>query len=279
MTSSVDTSFEPFARHEFYTKTNQELVDLALDAAERGPAAWPTRRVIDVACGTGAITRAVLDYYERHGGRCEILAFDRSEVALERARESTQSDAVRFIQGGADDLSTFGSAADVVLFCNAIHLIEDKHSVVRQIRDALNFGGVFAFNSSFYDGAYTEGTSRFYRKWMVRALQLVRGRAPDIRTDRNNKPEAMRWLSEEGYRELVEACGLKVTHAEQRRVEVPLEGWIDISGYRDFAEGALPGIPLELTIPALQQAVREVFAEMEVASLPRNWLQVTAQRA
>ncbi len=279
MSRDLDTSFEPFARHAFYRELNQDLVDQALGTADAALRPWKSRRVVDIACGTGAITRAVLDYWRRAGRRGEVFALDQSPVALERARRSVRSKSVQFVEGSANGLSTLVSAADVVLFCNAIHLVEDKACILLQVREALNKGGVFAFNSAFYDGSYAEGTNRFYRQWMVRALQIMRRKTPDIRTAKNNKAQAMQWLSKDEYCDLLAENGLKVVHLEERTIDVPLAGWIDISGYTDFAEGALPGIPLELAIPALRQAVREVFDETGVTTMARNWFQVVAQRA
>ena len=273
-----DTTFEPFAQHEFYRQINKELVDRALDTAD---SEQPGResRVVDVACGTGAISKLVVDYWRRHHRQGELLGLDPSESALQRARRAVQSKFARFVQGTAEGLSSLASAADVVLFCNAIHLVEDKEMVVEQVHGVLTTKGVFAFNTSFYNGAYAEGTDRFYRKWMVRALQIIRRDQPDLRTDRAAKSTAMRWLSADEYRDLLAREGFVVLHAEERRADLPLESWTDISGYTDFAEGALPGIPLSLSVPALKQAVREVFEEMKLTSIPRNWFQVVAQRA
>lgn len=276
--TEVDTTFEPFAQHEFYRQINKELVDRALETADTQQTTWDIRRVIDIACGTGAISKLVVDYWQRNQKDGELLGFDPSESALMRARKAVQSRLARFVQGAAEGLSSLASAADVVLFCNAIHLVEDKTRVISQVRHALNSKGIFAFNTSFYQGAYAEGTNRFYRQWMVRALQTIRREQPDLRPTPGAKSTAMRWLSVDEYRELLEEQGFVVLHAEERRAELPLESWTDISGYTDFAQGALPGIPLHFSVPALKQAVCEVFEEMKLTAVPRNWFQVVAQR-
>jgi ubiquinone/menaquinone biosynthesis C-methylase UbiE len=273
-----DVSFEPFARAEFYREINKELVERALATADAEQRNWETRRVIDVACGTGAITRIVLDYWRKDRRPGEVVAFDPDASALERAKRAVHSKVVQFVHGAAESLSNLACAADVVLFCNAIHLIEDKGPVVHQVRNALNMKGIFAFNTSFYDGAYAEGSQRFYRMWMVRALQNLRRDNPDLRTDKGSKSMAMQWLDKDGYRDLLAREGFTVLHEEERRADVPLESWKDISSYTGFASGALPGVPVQLSIPALKQAVSEVFDEMKLTTVPRNWFQVVAQR-
>ncbi len=279
MTTDHDTTFEPFASHPFYREINKELVYRALSTADREQPTWATRRVVDIACGTGAISGLVVGYWEEHDKIGELIGLDPADSALQRARRAVQSRFARFVQGAAESLTSLVSAADVVLFGNAIHLLEDKGRVLAQVRDTLNARGIFAFNSSFYEGAYAEGTQRFYRQWMVRAMQIVRREHPEMRTDRNSKVAAMRWLSADEYRTLLAENGFTILHQEERTAELPLESWTAISGYTDFAEGALPGIPLKVAVPALQKAVREVFEEMQLTAVPRNWFQVIAQRA
>ena len=277
-TPDHDTTFEPFAAHEFYRDINKELVEHALTLSNEQQPLWKHRRVVDVACGTGAISRLVVDFWEANHLKGELVGFDPSETALERARQAVKSTFTRFVQGAAESINSIVSATDVVLFFNALHLVEDKAKVLQQIRNTLNTRGLFAFNSSFYDGAYADGTQRFYRQWMVKALQMVRREHPEMRTDPAAKSTAMRWLNKEQYNDLLKENGFTVLYSEERTASIPLEGWTDISGYSDFASGALPGIPLSLSVPALRQALRDVFHDMNLPSVPRNWYQVVAQR-
>src|SRR2546427_8963416 len=68
------------------------------------------------------------------------------------------------------------SSADAVVFLNAIHLVSDKAQVMAEIRKALKPGGVFAFNTTFFNGAYVDGTAGVWRRWIVRAGQVLRER-------------------------------------------------------------------------------------------------------
>jgi hypothetical protein len=55
------------------------------------------------------------------------------------------------------------------------------------------------------------------------------------------------------------------------------KSWQDISHYSEFAQGALPGVPLEVAIPVLQKSVAQTYDELKISELPRNWLQVVAR--
>jgi hypothetical protein len=41
----------------------------------------------------------------------------------------------------------------------------------------------------------------------------------------------------------------------------------------------LPGVPLEIGKKTLQKALKEVFSEMSLTTVPRNWLSVRAVKA
>jgi hypothetical protein len=55
------------------------------------------------------------------------------------------------------------------------------------------------------------------------------------------------------------------------------QSWQDISQYSEFAEGALPGVPLDTAISVLKRSVAQTYDELGITELPRNWLQVVAR--
>lgn len=270
-----DYTFEAFARHDFYRIVNEHLVDGTLQIRER-LSQIPVHSVLDLACGTGAVTQLLVDRLRRFRGPVEVIAVDPSETALEKARRLVGS-AARFVRSTAQAFSQVASNVDVIMFCNAIHLLpdNDKDSVVNQAHRALNIGGVLGFNTSFYDGCYAPGTERFYKLWMLRALQLLKqetGMKPD-----RSKVQAMRWLNPEEYRELLLRNGFAVEDMHAEPAMMSCESWQDISHYSEFANGALPGVPTDVAIPVLQRAVRQAYDELGISEVPRNWLQVVAR--
>lgn len=271
--NSPDYTFEAFAQHDFYRAVNEHLVDATLQIRSHIPQ-LPIQRALDLACGTGAVTQLLVDGLRRLRQPAEVIAVDPSESALEKARRLV-GNAARFVRGTAQAFSSVATGLDVILFCNAIHLLPDKDVVLHQASQALNSNGVLGFNTSFYEGCYVEGTERFYRLWMLRALQLLK-QENGIRPDRA-KVEAMRWLTPDEYRELLQRHGFVVEDMHAEQAMMTCESWQDISHYDEFANGALPGVPKELAIPALQRAVAQAYEELKITELPRNWLQVVAR--
>ena len=271
--NSPDYTFEAFAQHDFYRTVNQHLVDATLQIRGRIPQ-LPIRRALDLACGTGAVTQLLVEGLRRMRQPAEVIAVDPSESALEKARRLVGS-AAAFVRGTAQAFSTVATGLDVILFCNAIHLLPDKDEVLDQASKALNPDGVLGFNTSFYEGCYAPGTERFYRLWMLRALQLLK-QEHGIRPDRT-KVEAMRWLTPDEYRELLQRHGFVVEEMRAEPAMMTCESWQDISHYSEFANGALPGVPDDLAISALQRAVAQAYDELKITELPRNWLQVVAR--
>src|SRR6266851_2555467 len=164
-------SFEAFTRHPFFTEVNRWIVERVICPGRR--------KIVDLGCGPGAVTKLIL---ERLGDarNAEVIGIDPSPSALSKARTAIHSKIVEFIEGSAEWVSRLVSSADVVVFLNAIHLVPDKAQVIGEIRKALKPGGVFAFNTTFFNGAYVEGTSAFWRRWIVRAVQALRERGFDV---------------------------------------------------------------------------------------------------
>ena len=267
-----DYTFEAFAQHDFYRAVNEHLVETTL--ATRASEPSPIRRALDLACGTGAVTQVLVDRVRRFREPVEVIAVDPSESALEKARRLV-GNAAEFVRGTAQAFSSVASGVDVILFCNAIHLLPDKERVVTEVRSALNPGGVLGFNTSFYEGCYADGTEKFYKLWMLRSLQLLK-REANIKPDRS-KVQAMRWLTADEYRDLVEQRGFVVEEMRTEEAMMTCKSWQDISQYSEFAQGALPGVPLEVAVPVLQESVAQAYAELGIDELPRNWLQVVAR--
>jgi ubiquinone/menaquinone biosynthesis C-methylase UbiE len=268
-----DYTFEAFARHDFYRRVNEHLVDATLQFREK-LSQLPILRALDLACGTGAVTQLLVDRVRRLRQPVEVVAVDSSESALEKARRLLGT-AARFARGRAEAFSNVVSNVDVMLFCNAIHMLPDKDQVVAEARKAMNLDGVIGFNTSFYEGCYAPGTEKFYKVWMLRSLQLLKEET-GLKPDRSKVP-AMRWLTPDDYRALLERHQFVVEDMHTEEADMPCKSWQDISQYAEFANGALPGVPLEVAVPVLQQSVARTYEELDLDTVPRNWLQVVAR--
>jgi ubiquinone/menaquinone biosynthesis C-methylase UbiE len=255
-------SFEAFTRHQFFTDVNRWIVDRVIQPARH--------RIVDLGCGPGAVTKLIL---ERLGPEQEVIGIDPSESALVRARAAIHSRAAKFLQGSAEWVSRLVSSADAVIFLNAIHLVPDKGLVVAEIRKTLKEGGVFAFNTTFFNGAYVEGTSGFWRRWVVRAVQVLRERG--IEVQRTAHAVARQFLSANEYAELCVRAGFE-PKVDLIQIEMTPESLEDIGRFSLFIEGALPGVPLEEGADALKEGLRRAQQETGFHNVPRNWLECVA---
>ena len=270
--ASEEFTYDKFSKNPFMSSLNSRLIDMA----EVGSG----QRIIDLACGTGGVTRLIL---ERLRGAREsvVIAIDQSATALKQAMEDlkdARDAAVQFVQSRVEQLSeSVKESVDTVFYCNAIHYVSDKDSLLAEVSKALKPGGKFAFNTSFFEGGQPPETLTFYRKWMFKASRTLRreyGLAPVL----SEKVESRRHLTPGQYHELVERHGFRVVREEIDSVQVPLEGWLDISDFEDFIAGTMPGVPLDKASASLKEGATQAFRELEVEYVLRNWLDVLAVR-
>ena len=272
-------TFEAFAAHPFYTEVNRALVRQALAHFATRPVDVPLT-IVDMACGTGAITRLVAEEIARQGRQAHLIGVDPSAEALRRAQKSmeemgTEAD---FIQGDANSLPSIVNNADAAFFCNAIHLVPDKLSAFQQMASILAPGGIFACNCAFYEGTYVEGTERFYHLWIRHAMRCLRKEHPEVRLSREEKAQAMQWLTPGDYIESLKQAGFGSAETNYEQVYITLDAWRDLGHYWLFIEGALPGAPLAFAAAALERAVYQAGQELGLTEVPRMWLQVVATK-
>ncbi|HEU5261814.1 MAG TPA: methyltransferase domain-containing protein [Gemmatimonadales bacterium] len=259
-------SFEAYARHPFFTEVNRWIVERVICPGRR--------KIVDLGCGPGAVTKLILERLGGDAKNAEVIGIDPSQSALAKARAAIQSKWVKFVEGSAEWVSRLVSSADAVVFLNAIHLVPDKAQVIAEIRKALKPGGVFAFNTTFFKGAYVEGTSGFWRRWIVRAVQVLRERGLEVKHSAH--AVAREFLSAEEYANLCVQAGFTRPSAELVRVEMTPDSIRDIGRFSLFIEGALPGVPLEQASDALQEGLQRTLDETGLTTVPRNWLECVA---
>jgi ubiquinone/menaquinone biosynthesis C-methylase UbiE len=274
--AAEDFSYEPFTRHTFYIEINRALVRHALAHLPPSTQERPLR-IVDLACGTGMISELAIQELRHLKRSTEIIAIDSSAKGLACAAQRLAGASVTFIQS---DLAEFNHAieqADLIFFCNAIHLIPQKAALLARIFSLLSPGGLLACNTTFFDGAYAAGTEGYYRLSIRRAMEFLRREHPGVRPSRQERATAMEWLSADGYTHLLEGAGFQLLAGTLQNAAMPLQAWQDIGSYAEFIEGALPGIPLALGALALRVAAERVFHEMNLSSIPRTWLQLIAR--
>ncbi|MFE3095057.1 methyltransferase domain-containing protein [Streptomyces sp. NPDC059248] len=106
--------------------------------------------VLDLGCGTGASTRALL----RAAPRARITAVDASSGMLERALAKPWPDRVRFRHLTAEEATTAGEGPyDAVFAAYLFRNVTDPDAVLRAVRSLLRPGGRLAVHEYSLSGA------------------------------------------------------------------------------------------------------------------------------
>lgn len=271
--TSEDFSFIAFSNLPFYKQVNARLLDLAEVGRQR--------RIIDLGCGSGGVTKLILERLQS-AKETVIFAVDHSASALRDAVTELggRKDAViRFVQSPVQNLKTaINGDVDAVVYCNSIHYVPDKKTLLAQIREKLSPNGILAINTSFFEGSHPPASEEFFRRWLMRSLRILK-REHGMMPDASQKVESRQHLTAQEYEALLEDSGFKIIKSEVADIDVPESGWFHISGFRDWIEGVMPGVPLDTGRQALQKGLHQVFEERNIQTIPRRWLSISAARA
>lgn len=271
--STEEFSFIAFSNLPFYKQVNARLLDLAEVGRQR--------RIIDLGCGSGGVTKLILERLQSAKDTV-IFAVDHSSSALRDAVTELggRKDAVvRFVQSPVQNLKTaINGDVDAVVYCNSIHYVPDKKTLLAQIREKLSPNGILAINTSFFEGSHPPASEEFFRRWLMRSLRILK-REYGMMPDASQKVESRQHLTAAEYESLLEESGFRIIKSEVDDIDVPESGWFHISGFRDWIEGVLPGVPLDTGRQALQKGLHQVFEERGITTIPRRWLSISAARA
>ena len=94
--------------------------------------------VLDLGCGTGALTAQVLEQDPRR----QVTGLDLSEQMLAQAR-ARLGDRVNLVQGDSEHLPFPDQSFDVVYCCDSFHHYPDPAAVLAEVGRVLVPGGVF----------------------------------------------------------------------------------------------------------------------------------------
>ncbi len=123
------------------------------------------RRVIDVGCGEGKLTRTLT----RQGA--EVFGIDVDETALTKARAALKGEKVTFMTAKAEDLPFENGSADIVVFSNSLHHVAADKMAQALIEAArvLKPGGRLCVMEPLAEGSYFEAMRLVHDESEVRA--------------------------------------------------------------------------------------------------------------
>lgn len=141
--SETARSYAEFcSRHNLYTETTTDLLSLAGISGDD--------RVLDLACGTGASTKAVLAAL---GPRGTVIGVDASYAMLTEAKKALRDARLAWETCSAESVDSLGVVFDACI-CNAAIWQTDFARAIAAIAKCLRPGGRLAFNigESFLTG-------------------------------------------------------------------------------------------------------------------------------
>lgn len=278
-------NFESFAETPEYRRVNKRIIANWISLMTQA-GVKRIGRILDVATGIGTMVQLFLQELPDGLGRPDVLCLDKSKGALQVANCKLKSMVNSFntIQSPVQNMEILNDRFSIVLWGNGIHNLteSDQSEAVNRIGKVLEPGGWFFFNSAFYEEARPEDTMTFYRYQVKRAVKLLRDKG--VSRERNNgRAEAAEYRSKGYYSNLVGKAGLSLQDIGEVSAPLYRQAWEYISGFRNYARGALHGYPVEEAQKALTSAVvpaLEKYGEKDEEGnlyIPRRWLTVVAR--
>jgi ubiquinone/menaquinone biosynthesis C-methylase UbiE len=294
----VNTTYEPFSQEPEYIKANQDFV--------AGIPLEGVRRILDLACGTGLLTRLLLD----REPELFVTAIDLDPQQIALARSSLLAHGDRLLSptrhsatdaaatdrygvelrvGSAMDLDDIPSeSVDLVTIGNAIHLMPDPDRFLAEVLRVLRPGGLMAFNSVFFVGTYSPEAETLFAEWMKDAVlhlnsineQRKAEGLPSVARVRGKSGVAFDkgWLTPEKWTEVLTSHGFTATKKELREVRISRQGLAAVGAYSGLAEVLMSGYPVDIASECLQAAAHSMFDRLGISHVPRFWLEIMARK-
>lgn len=100
-------------------------------------------RVVDLACGMGAIAEAVIDHTKRHGFQVDLVAVDSSAEMVATTSRRFSSLGVECVHARAEELDAIGIGSVDIVFCNAAFWHFEMREALGAVRRVLRPAGRF----------------------------------------------------------------------------------------------------------------------------------------
>lgn len=282
---SEEYGYEVFADTEEYLNVNKTIVGTWVTRMRENRISG-VERVLDLATGVGTMITLMLNELSGRERPREVVCVDMSDKALELAGLNLKRhvEVLTLVHSPLQSLALEPESVDAAVWGNGIHYLsaDEQKTACMNIRRTVRKRGWFFFNSAFYEEARPSKTLAFYRSQIGGAVRYLRSRG--VTRDRNRKhPDSANFLPLAHYRSLLEQCGFEVERMEQVEARIYRATLEKISGFSQYASGALHGYPPGEAAAAMREAVPSSLEEYGMRDernepyIPRNWLSAIAR--
>lgn len=277
--------YEPFADSPEYRAVNQEIIrrwiKMITDAGTK-----QIDRLLDLATGVGTMVDVFLENLPKGWAQPKVYCVDLSESALEQSRRrlADKVEDLELKQCRIEELDLPENSVDVAMWGNGIHYLDEEtqEKALTRIHRVLRPGGWFFFNSAFYAESRPEETLPFYRAQIAKAVRRLKTLGVG-RNSKEGRVEASNFLDQAHYQNLLKQTGFAVHEMKKVAARLYKSAWESISGFSQYAAGALHGYPVDVAAEVLSEAVGPSLEEHGVRDeegrlyIPRNWLSAAAR--
>lgn len=210
----------------------------------------PDRHWLEVGCGTGALTSAILEL----GHPASVVATDSSEPFVGHTRAAVSDRRVEFLVASADTLPARPSGYDVVVSSLVLNFLPDPRAALRDMGSLAAAGGTVA--ACVWDYA---GGMEFLRRFWDAAVAL------DPAANQYDEGERFPICSPSGLEAAFREAGFTGVGVESLEVETDFQNFDDY--WTPFVGGPGPAPGYLASLPAQRQ--RDLASRLKT-TLPRN---------
>jgi len=277
--------YEPFADTEEYREVNEACIHGWIEIMRRKGVSG-IEAILDVATGAGTMVQIVFDQLPASWKKAAVMCLDQSGEALRLAQSKLEKtvERLKMVHSSVEDMDIPDASIDVAVWGNGIHYLSEHEQLdsIKRIKQALKPGGLFFFNTAFYEEARPAETLAFYRTQVKNAVQYLRDRGISRQKD-DSRTEASKFLPRSYYEQLVKEAGFKLVEVKEYAVDMRREAWEYISSFQQYAAGALRGYPVDAAVEAMKEAVQpalELHGNRDPEGnlyITRKWLAISTE--
>jgi ubiquinone/menaquinone biosynthesis C-methylase UbiE len=171
-----ESVFDKTEIHSVYNVSrnlSKETLQMWMDKVAEAVQSANIKSIVDLGCGTGRFTNPLADKFN-----CNVIGVDPSEKMLSVAKENTDSQLVKFINGSSSGVPLESASVDLIFLSQIYHHISDLNAFVSECSRLLKDGGFVCIRNSTVD----DMNSYLYPRFFPKAYEIDMRRLP-VRSD------------------------------------------------------------------------------------------------